>query len=738
MERYGIHRMTSVAMVALLLPSAALAQTSVARIHRSDGVTLQTDIASTDSISFSADGTSAYFHMGNVVENVPVASIDSITFGVPLNQVLVAFTASGPKVYNPYAFKGLDVQIDENGTVTATSVLTEEVKYVLTGVGRGAFKLYSAHKQTIMLSGVQLAAVCGPAINIQSKKKTTLLLEEGTDNTLADVASYADAGEEDQKATLFSEGQLVVEGKGNLTVTGVCKHAICSDDYIRIKEGNLSVISAANDGIHAKDYFQMDGGTLKVSGTVGDCIDAGEGWVDIRGGQLDLAVSTADTKALKCDSTLTVSGGEIHIELAADQSKGLKSGGSMTLSGGTLTFNCSGGVVVSDGDPSYCTAVKCDSILTLCGADLSITHTGTAGKGISTDIGLLMTSGSVTAKMTGNGGTYTNTSNESDTYCSTAMKSDGVLQILDGTLELSSSGSGGKCISADGEMTLGDGEHAPRITASTTGSKISSTSSGGGGWRGSEARWGGGPGGGGGFPGGGGRPGEQGNGGNPKAIRGEGYVTVNSGSYTISTAQDGGEGIESKSTLTINGGTIECNTYDDGINASKAIVINGGNIYSYASNNDGIDSNGTLTINGGLVIASGTTSPEEGFDCDNNTFSIHGGTLVGFGGDSSKPTESACTQCSVLWGRATATNGLAYTVCDADGNQLMSFTVPRAYGTAKILFSSPLMTKSGKYSIYTGGTLTGGTTFRGLTVGATFSGGTLCKSFNTTAYVNSL
>ena len=56
------------------------------------------------------------------------------------------------------------------------------------------------------------------------------------------------------------------------------------------------------------------------------------------------------------------------------------------------------------------------------------------------------------------------------------------------------------------------------------------------------------------------------------------------------------------------------------MNASKSIVINGGNIYCYSSGNDGVDSNGTLTITGGTIVSIGTTSPEEGFDCDQNTF----------------------------------------------------------------------------------------------------------------------
>ena len=213
---------------------------------------------------------------------------------------------------------------------------------------------------------------------------------------------------------------------------------------------------------------------------------------------------------------------------------------------------------------------------------------------------------------------------------------------------------------------------------------------------------------------------------------------VNNGNFTISTKADGGEGMESKNILTINGGTLECNTYDDSFNASKSIVINGGKIFAYATNNDGIDSNGTLTINGGFIVSSGTSAPEEGFDCDQNTFAINGGTLVGFGGSTSTPTSSASSQCSVVWSRATATNGLVYTVCDASGNHVMSFTVPRAYGSATILFSSPNLKQSTSYTIYSGGTVTGGTSFHGLTEGATYTKGTSSKTFTLSSKVGSI
>ncbi len=702
--------------------SAQMARTLY--LHRNSGVTEGTSTATIDSIGFNADYSHLLVYRHGTIHNFPLAEIDSMTLVPEETEISVDWSSGSPRVRNPHSLDGVTVTVGTAGDVTIRSTVDAALTYRLSGSGKGSFKLYSVKKQELLLDNLCLQSPDSPAINIQSKKKTTLRLLPDTENSLTDGKTYTAVDAEDMKATLFSEGQIVIGGEGRLELTSTAYHALCSDDYLQISGGTLVVNGAGKDGLHANDYILIQGGHLTVTGTTGDCVDAGTGYFQMEGGEMTLAATTADTKAVKCDSTLTVSGGTMHVTLSGAQTKGLKSAQHIELSGGILTFECSGGVVVTDGNPSYTTAVKSDGTLSVSEADLTITHTGAAGKGLSSDGDMMLSAGRVEIKVTGDGATYTNTSNQSDTYCATCIKCDGNLSMPAGTYTLTATGKGGKCISVDGSSVYGTADGGPTVSATTSGSKISSSNTGGGGNRpGGWGGWGG---------------QSSGSGGNPKAIKSEGNLTVNGGHLTVSTSQDGGEGLESKAVLTVKGGLIEGSTYDDVINAGTSLVINGGSIYAYASDNDGIDSNGTISISGGVIVSSGTKTPEEGFDCDQNRFAITGGVLVGVGGATSTPTSSACTQRAVVYS-GSGSSDVTYTVCHSStGEAVLSFTLPRTYSQLTMLFSSPLLEASTSYTIYQGGTLTGGTSFHGLTTGHSYTAGTAKKTFTTSSMVTTV
>jgi hypothetical protein len=204
-------------------------------------------------------------------------------------------------------------------------------------------------------------------------------------------------------------------------------------------------------------------------------------------------------------------------------------------------------------------------------------------------------------------------------------------------------------------------------------------------------------------------------------------LTVNGGTIDIVKAS---EGIESKGNIVINDGYITVAAKDDGLNAGKNITINGGDIYSVSTAGDALDSSGTLNINGGIIVASGANAPEGGADCDNSTFTIKGGILVAIGGSNSTPTASTSTQPSVLLGSATANSIVRI---EQNGTEVLTFKTSKAY--ANMLFTSPNLALGKTYTVYTGGSVSGGTNFYGLYTGAGYSGGTQSRTFTTTSVV---
>lgn len=562
-----------------------------------------------------------------------------------VNAVTIAFSGTTATVTNPFSSDGVTVVADGANVVITSTNQSTEVNYVLSGsTSSGSVKIYSDYKFGIGLNGVDIISADGPAVNIQSGKKVSVTMVGGTSNRLIDGTTYTASGDEDMKGTFFSEGQLIFDGAGSLQVQGRYKHGIVSDDYIRIKGGTVKVAGAAKDAIHANDYVRIDGGTINLVST-GDGIECEEGYIEINGGTI--SINSADGDAIKTsysdtDTSITpyiiVNGGTLDVTISGKASKGLKSKGDITITAGTLNFT-------STGDAYYDT-------------------------------------------------------DDADISSSAAIKADGNFLMQGGSVTITSSGSGGKGINIDGTLTVDDGI----ISVTTTGDQFK--------YQNDDTA--------------------------AKAIKSDGNLTVNGGTITIKTSKTEAEGLESKATLTINGGTIEIEAYDDCINASNHIAINGGNVYCYSQTNDGIDSNGTLTIAGGTIISSGTTAPEEGFDCDNNTFKITGGTLVGFGGATSTPTSSVSTQYSVIYGATGTANQLIH-IESADGTSIITVKVPRAYSSQMtMLFSTPAIKSNTSYTIYTGGSTSGGTDFHGLYSGTTYTKGTSAKTFTTSSVVTTV
>ncbi len=708
-------RKTTLAAALTLTAFAALAVTPYVWFHDSAGKHHRgVARALVDSITASNGAVSVILAEGAGATEMTKDESATLTLADDAAQkIVISFAADGTsEITNPKAFEGVTVTDDNAGGIVVNSTCADELEFKLSGTG-SSLKIYAAAPVKLTLDGVTLQSKGGAALNVQGKKELTLVLADGTTNTLADALPYATPDGEKENAAVFATGKMNIQGVGTLVASGASKHAIASSKSMKIRKGaTVKVTSAASDGIHA-DGIKLDDCTIDVRGTAGDAIDAGDDELTIGKAVIIADVSTDDTKGLKATGDIIVNdGADITVTMSGAQGKALKTARNFTMNGGSIDVKASGGVVVTDGDPSYCTAIKVDTTFTLNAGSIKVVHTGASGKGISVDGKAYFNGGTVDISCSGNGATYTDSTGTLDSHSATCITVDDDIYLMGGTFTLANSGTAGKAIKGDKVIVIGaDDAEGPTIEARTTGAKFAVTSG---------SSWGG----------GGGRPGGGGGGGqtdyaNPKVIKAGGNLTVNSGKLTLVSTQDGGEALESKNILTINGGDVHITTVDDCINASSHIQINGGVVRCVASGNDAIDSNGTLTIAGGIVIAGGTNQPEESFDCDQNTFTITGGTIFGVGGGVSTPTSSVCKQNVIINSNSSYTNGKRITLADASGNVIVSLLNPsNCSRSATALISAAGITLGTQYRILTGGTVTGGETHYELTVGGTISGGT--------------
>ena len=732
-------------IIALLLGCISLnAQEYHMKVFNTAFILYDKDVSTIEEFRF--NGEHMFINDDNGGSTLNIRDIDSIVFRQESphtgDTVYITYNGNSVTVDNPFADDG--VQIHTDGAFVDVESWRMDVPYVVSGSSdNGRLIYYSMTPFHLTLDNLSLSNPSTVAIAMGVYVPVTLRLK-GT-STLADGANGPQVG------TMDMPCELTVNGTGTLQITGNAKHAMNIEGPITINSGTIRILGSDSDGIHGSSNLTWNGGTLDIVSAGSDGLDISgnvtiqngdlsinttaetqrgikvSGVFTMNDGSLNINTSGTDSKGIKADNLVYINGGNLTIVNSGDMSKGLKADNDINISGGIINITSSGSTVLESVNnqnvPAYCTAIKCDTDFNITGGNFTITlpTSNHGGKGISTDGNLTIDGATMNITTQGDGATYTVSGSTKDAYTSACLRSDGNMSILSGNITLNSSGTGGKGINVGDDShttstltlgTTGGNDDDLILNVTTSGERITISSGGGGGWP----------------PG----PGQGGDYANPKGIKSRGNLTINSGTVTVNCTQnnEGGECIESKATLTINGGNIE--TYsktDDPINAAQNLTINGGTIYSHSDNNDGIDSNGTLFLNGGFAIANGARQPEEGFDCDWNQFKITGGTHIGTGGATSDPTQSVCTQPTL---KINTQPGYAIQVQKSDGTVICTYQCPTFTGgggggwgnNMVMLFTDPQLQTGQSYTVKYGGTISGGTNWNGYYTGnVTYTGG---------------
>ncbi len=341
--------------------------------------------------------------------------------------VQVVFSTSGDATVTG---TGDSVSATVNGNdVTVTNTSARKVMYHVSGsTTDGYLKIYSGRKQGITLNDASIKNTRGAAINVQglsstpNKGKRVDVVLKGS-STLADGANYTlTPPTEDEKAALFSEGQIVVSGEGSLAVTATGKAGITSDDWVCFASGSINVSSSAGHGVRGKDYILVKGGTVNVN------------------------VSAAGKKGFSSDSLVRFEGGAT----------------TLAITGNTV-------VTTEDGvrDTSGTAGVKADQLFEMIDGTLTITNSGIGGKGISCDGAAYFRGGEVNITVTGSnfgsssGGGHgpgggPGGSSRDNSVGAKGIKVDGNIEISGGVITVKASSHEG--IETKGTLTVTGGE----------------------------------------------------------------------------------------------------------------------------------------------------------------------------------------------------------------------------------------------------------------------------------------
>lgn len=461
-----------------------------------------------------------------------------------------------------------------------------------------------------------------------------------SDKTCGEITYILTGNSADGSFTLKGSFKATIELQG-LTLTNPSGEAINIDNGKRIelsaKNGTVNTLIDGSGGkqkaaLYCKGHLELKGkGSLNVTGKTGHAVAAKE-YIEMK--NLSLNILGAPKDGINCtqyflmeSGTLNITGIEgdgIQVDYKdAEGKREAEDTGSITIQGGTV--------------------------------DISIT--GPAAKGFKSEGDFVITGGEVAVNSSSPGEWD---SEKLKTKASSCVGADGNVNVKGGAMTLMASGGGGKGISCENDFIMDGGNL--NITTSG-GALVYSNGTLSQNYTGSLDRI------------------ESDYKSSPKGIKADGKVEINDGTIYVKTIGNNGEGIESKTTLTINGGDITVRAKDDGINSSSHMYIKGGKIDVIATGNDGLDSNGNMYISGGVILAFGAGNPECGLDANEEEgYSVvfTGGYILGVGGRNSVPSSNSGSTQPYVSTSGKVTGGTEI-IISSGSDTLYTFQVPEDY-----------------------------------------------------------
>ncbi|MGO1638415.1 MAG: carbohydrate-binding domain-containing protein [Ancrocorticia populi] len=206
----------------------------------------------------------------------------------------------------------------------------------------------------VILNGATITSDTDAAVSITEADEATVIVADGTENTLTDGSTRDEDVDDVANAALYSKADLTITGTGQLTVDGTYEDGIHSKDGLVITGPNVTV-EDADDGIIGKDYLVLVDGTVDITSVdtgfgSDNEDDADRGWLSILGGSI--TVDTGDD-AIKAENALAIAEGTVLVTASEEAIEAANIeilGGDIDLTSADDAINAAGGYGTESSD----------------------------------------------------------------------------------------------------------------------------------------------------------------------------------------------------------------------------------------------------------------------------------------------------------------------------------------------------------------------------------------------------
>ena len=215
-------------------------------------------------------------------------------------------------------------------------IIEDEGTYIIEGTAKSGAITVDAHKDSkvqLVLRGVDITCAEQSCIYVKNADKVFVTLDEDTENILRDsniTTETSDKGDEEEKkidSVIYSEDDLVFQGKGKLLIEASVRDAIICDNDIKITNGSYD-IKAKHTAVTANDSIRIAGGRIRIESDA-DALHVEEGYFYTREAEIDIK---CEDDAIHSLTELTIADGKVNIEKCRE---GLE-GHTVEIYGGTI------------------------------------------------------------------------------------------------------------------------------------------------------------------------------------------------------------------------------------------------------------------------------------------------------------------------------------------------------------------------------------------------------------------